>query len=54
MKNCREVCDCLAIQPVSGPLEGLDYNVPKMVDPMLYTGEGTCAAAPWILQMEQQ
>jgi heterodisulfide reductase subunit A-like polyferredoxin/coenzyme F420-reducing hydrogenase delta subunit len=42
---CREICDCLAIQPVSGPLEGLGHNVPRMVDPMLCTGEGTCAAA---------
>jgi len=42
---CREVCDCLAIQPVSGPVEGLGHNVPRMVDPMLCTGEGTCAAS---------
>jgi coenzyme F420-reducing hydrogenase delta subunit/ferredoxin len=42
---CREVCDCLAIQPVSGPVEGLGHNVPRMVDPMLCTGEGTCVAS---------
>jgi heterodisulfide reductase subunit A len=42
---CREVCDCLAIQPISGPVEGLGHNVPRMVDPMLCTGEGTCAAS---------
>ncbi|MEW6658428.1 MAG: hydrogenase iron-sulfur subunit [Thermodesulfobacteriota bacterium] len=42
---CREVCDCLAIQPVSGPVEGLGHDVPRMVDPMLCTGEGTCAAS---------
>jgi heterodisulfide reductase subunit A-like polyferredoxin/coenzyme F420-reducing hydrogenase delta subunit len=42
---CREICDCLAIQPVSGPVEGLGHNVPRMVDPMLCTGEGTCAAS---------
>ena len=42
---CREVCDCLAIQPVSGPVEGLGHNVPRMVDPLLCTGEGTCAAS---------
>lgn len=42
---CREICDCLAIQPVSGPLEGLGHNVPRMVDPMLCTGEGTCVAS---------
>lgn len=42
---CREICDCLAIQPISGPVEGLGHNVPRMVDPMLCTGEGTCAAS---------
>ncbi|MFH1594952.1 MAG: hydrogenase iron-sulfur subunit [Pseudomonadota bacterium] len=42
---CREICDCLAIQPVSGPVAGLGHNVPRMVDPMLCTGEGTCAAS---------
>ncbi|MBM4274534.1 MAG: hydrogenase iron-sulfur subunit [Deltaproteobacteria bacterium] len=42
---CREICDCLAIQPVSGPVEGLGHNVPRMVDTMLCTGEGTCAAS---------
>jgi coenzyme F420-reducing hydrogenase delta subunit/ferredoxin len=42
---CREICDCLAIQPVSGPVEGLGHNVPRMVDPILCTGEGTCAAS---------
>jgi heterodisulfide reductase subunit A2 len=42
---CREICDCLAIQPVSGPVEGLGHNVPRMVDPMLCTGEGTCVAS---------
>ena len=42
---CREICDCLAIQPVSGPVEGLGHDVPRMVDPMLCTGEGTCAAS---------
>jgi heterodisulfide reductase subunit A2 len=42
---CREICDCMAIQPVSGPVEGLGHNVPRMVDPMLCTGEGTCAAS---------
>ena len=42
---CREICDCLAIQPVSGPVEGLGRDVPRMVDPMLCTGEGTCAAS---------
>ncbi|MDD2903188.1 MAG: hydrogenase iron-sulfur subunit [Syntrophales bacterium] len=42
---CREICDCLAIQPVSGPVEGLGKDVPRMVDPMLCTGEGTCAAS---------
>ena len=42
---CREICDCLAIQPVSGPVEGLGHDVPRMVDPLLCTGEGTCAAS---------
>lgn len=42
---CREICDCLAIQPVSGPVEGLGRDVPRMVDPMLCSGEGTCAAS---------
>ncbi len=42
---CREICDCLAIQPVTGPVEGLGHDVPRMVDPMLCTGEGTCAAS---------
>lgn len=42
---CREICDCLAIQPVSGPVEGLGHNVPRVVDPMLCTGDGTCAAS---------
>jgi heterodisulfide reductase subunit A len=42
---CREVCDCLAIQPVSGPVAGLGHNVPRIVDPMLCTGEGTCVAS---------
>jgi heterodisulfide reductase subunit A2 len=42
---CREICDCLAIQPVSGPVEGLGHAVPRMVDPLLCTGEGTCAAS---------
>jgi heterodisulfide reductase subunit A2 len=42
---CREICDCLAIQPVSGPVAGLGHNVPRVVDPMLCTGEGTCVAS---------
>lgn len=42
---CREICDCLAIQPVSGPVAGLGHNVPRIVDPMLCTGEGTCVAS---------
>jgi len=42
---CREICDCLAIQPVSGPVAGLGHDVPRMVDPMLCTGEGTCVAS---------
>jgi heterodisulfide reductase subunit A2 len=42
---CREICDCMAIQPVSGPVEGLGHNVPRMVDPLLCSGEGTCAAS---------
>ena len=46
MKNCREVCDYPAIQPVSGPMEGLGHTVPRMAAP--------AAAAPWILSMEQQ
>ncbi|MFW6113196.1 MAG: hydrogenase iron-sulfur subunit [Thermodesulfobacteriota bacterium] len=42
---CREICDCLAIQPVTGPVSGLGHNVPRIVDPMLCTGEGTCVAS---------
>ncbi|MEJ2069921.1 MAG: hypothetical protein P8X58_05850 [Syntrophobacterales bacterium] len=42
---CREICDCLAIQPVSGPVAGLGHNVPRIVDPLLCTGEGTCVAS---------
>lgn len=42
---CREICDCLAIQPVSGPVAGLGHDVPRIVDPMLCTGEGTCVAS---------
>jgi heterodisulfide reductase subunit A-like polyferredoxin/coenzyme F420-reducing hydrogenase delta subunit len=42
---CREICDCMAIQPVSGPVAGLGHNVPRIVDPLLCTGEGTCVAS---------
>ena len=39
---CREICDCLAIQPVSGPVAGLGHNVPRIVDPLLfYRAAGT-------------
>jgi heterodisulfide reductase subunit A len=42
---CREICDCLAIQPVSGPVEGLGHNVARMVDPLVCAGDGTCVAS---------
>jgi len=38
---CREICDSSGIQPV----EGLGGSVPRVVDPMLCTGAGTCSAA---------
>lgn len=38
---CREICDSSGIQPVAG----LGGNVPRVVDPMLCTGAGTCSAA---------
>jgi len=38
---CREICDCGGIAPVEGPGGG----IPRVVDPMVCTGGGTCAAA---------
>jgi len=38
---CREICDCGGISPVEGPGGG----IPRVVDPMVCTGGGTCAAA---------
>ena len=38
---CREICDCGGISPVEGP----GGNIPRVVDPMVCTGGGTCAAA---------
>ncbi len=38
---CKEICDCGGISPVEGPGGG----VPRIVDPMVCTGGGTCAAA---------
>lgn len=38
---CREICDCGGIAPVDGP----GGNIPRVVDPMVCTGGGTCAAA---------
>ena len=38
---CREICDCGGISPV----DGHGGNIPRIVDPMVCTGGGTCAAA---------
>jgi heterodisulfide reductase subunit A2 len=38
---CREICDCGGIAPV----DGHGGNTPRVVDPMVCTGGGTCAAA---------
>jgi len=38
---CKEVCGCGGIQPV----EGVGGNIPRSVDPMVCTGDGTCAAS---------
>jgi coenzyme F420-reducing hydrogenase delta subunit/ferredoxin len=38
---CKEICGCGGIQPV----EGVGGNIPRSVDPMVCTGDGTCAAA---------
>jgi heterodisulfide reductase subunit A len=38
---CREICDCGGISPV----EGQGGGIPRVVDPMVCTGGGTCAAA---------
>lgn len=38
---CHEICDCGGIAPVDGP----GGNIPRVVDPMVCTGGGTCAAA---------
>ena len=38
---CKEICDCGGISPVEGP----GGRIPRVVDPMVCTGGGTCAAA---------
>ncbi|MGA1792102.1 MAG: hydrogenase iron-sulfur subunit [bacterium] len=38
---CHEICDCGGISPV----EGHGGGIPRVVDPMVCTGGGTCAAA---------
>jgi heterodisulfide reductase subunit A-like polyferredoxin/coenzyme F420-reducing hydrogenase delta subunit len=38
---CHEICDCGGISPV----EGAGGGIPRIVDPMVCTGGGTCAAA---------
>lgn len=38
---CKDICDCGGISPV----EGFGGGVPRVVDPMVCTGGGTCAAA---------
>ena len=38
---CKEICDCGGISPV----EGHGGGIPRVVDPMVCTGGGTCAAA---------
>lgn len=38
---CKEICDCGGISPVDGHGGG----IPRVVDPMVCTGGGTCAAA---------
>lgn len=38
---CREICDCGAIEP----WEGLGGSTPRIVDPLVCTGDATCAAA---------
>jgi heterodisulfide reductase subunit A2 len=38
---CKEICDCGAIAPV----EGGGGGIPRLVDPMVCTGGGTCAAS---------
>ena len=38
---CLEICDSSGIQP----MEGLGGSTPRVVDPMLCTGAGTCSAA---------
>ncbi|MBN1847691.1 MAG: hydrogenase iron-sulfur subunit [Deltaproteobacteria bacterium] len=38
---CKEICDCGGISPV----EGQGGGIPRVVDPMVCTGGGTCAAA---------
>ncbi len=39
--QCQELCDCNGI----GVVEGTGGGLPRVVDPMLCTGGGTCAAA---------
>ncbi|MBU0994444.1 MAG: hydrogenase iron-sulfur subunit [Proteobacteria bacterium] len=39
--QCQEICDCGGI----GIAEGLGGGIPRVVDPMVCTGGGTCAAA---------
>lgn len=39
--QCQELCDCRGI----GVIEGSGGGLPRVVDPMLCTGGGTCAAA---------
>jgi coenzyme F420-reducing hydrogenase delta subunit/NAD-dependent dihydropyrimidine dehydrogenase PreA subunit len=38
---CREICDCGAIEPV----EGLGGSTPRVVDPLVCTGDATCASS---------
>ena len=38
---CKDICDCGGISPV----DGFGGGVPRIVDPMVCTGGGTCAAA---------
>lgn len=39
--QCQEICDCGGM----GIAEGLGGGIPRVVDPMVCTGGGTCAAA---------
>jgi coenzyme F420-reducing hydrogenase delta subunit/NAD-dependent dihydropyrimidine dehydrogenase PreA subunit len=47
---CLEICDSSGIEPV----EGLGGSTPRVVDPMLCTGAGTCSAACPYLAISSQ